>query len=119
MMRPRNRWQIFSSIKIVSVCCNQISDHFLFALQCHAFCHSTDFTQLILTGTVQHWKGKLEEARKKWKSKKEADKKEKEQKRAEDITRNNKRTRDKRTVTTRILFTPEDNRLEKFNQKKV
>ena len=76
-------------------------------------------TELILTGTVLHWKGKLAEARKKWKSKKEADKKEKEQKRAEDITSNNKRTRDKRTVKTRLLFAPEDNRLAKFNQRKV
>ena len=76
-------------------------------------------TELILTGTVLHWKGKLEEARKEWKSKKEADKKGKEQKRAKEITSNNKRKRDKRTVKTRTLFTPEDNCLDKFNKRKV
>ena len=76
-------------------------------------------TQLILTGTDLHWKGKLEEARKEWKSKKEADKKEKEQKRAEEITSNNKRKRDKRTVKTRTLFNPEDDRLDKFKKRKI
>ena len=76
-------------------------------------------TQLILTGTVLHWKGKHEEARKEWESKKEAAKKEKDQKRAEEITSNNKHRGGKRTVKTRTFFTPEDNCLEKFNKRKV
>ena len=76
-------------------------------------------TQLILTGTVLHWKGKHEEARKEWESKKEAAKKEKDQKRAEEITSNNKRRGGKRTVKPRTLFAPEDNRLEMFNKRKV
>jgi hypothetical protein len=76
-------------------------------------------TQLILTGTVLHWKGKHEEARKEWESKKEAAKKEKDQKRAEEITSNNKHRVGKRTVKPSTFFTVEDNRLEKFNKRKV
>ena len=76
-------------------------------------------TQLILTGTVLHWKGKHEEKRKEWESKKEAAKKEKDQKRAEEITSNNKRTRDKRMVKTSTFFTVEDPRLKLLKKRQV
>ena len=76
-------------------------------------------TQLILTGTVLHWKGKLEEARKEWESKKEAAKKEKDQNKSKEKTSNNKRRGGKRTVKPSTFFTVEDNRLEMFNKRKV
>ena len=75
-------------------------------------------TYLILTGTDEHWKDIIEQARKEYKQKKELAKKEKkEEKKDEKLDSSQELGKRSRKPTT--CFKPEDDRADKYKKRKV
>ena len=95
-------------------CCNQFS-HPFFCLQYKIMLFAT---YLILTGTDEHWKDIIEQARKEYKQKKELAKKEKkEEKKDEKLDSSQELGKRSRKPTT--CFKPEDDRADKYKKRKV
>ena len=95
-------------------CCNQFSRPF-FRFHYNVLRFGT---YLILTGIDEHWKGIWDKAREEYKQKKELAKKEREEeKRNKDLDSSKKDG--KRIRKTATHFSPEDDRKEKLEKRKV